>query len=149
MTITLVQSKNTTNSSMYYRILNHICVHVCTLKDEDGKQLDISVPCPLSKGGFLDFLSSFPLSVQSLSCVQLFATPWIAACLASLPFTNSQNLAKFLSIQSVMPSNHPILSSPSLPTFNPSQHQGLFQLVSSSHQAAKLLELQLQHQSFQ
>ena len=86
MTITLVQSKNTTNSSMYYRILNHICVHVCTLKDEDGKQLDISVPCPLSKGGFLDFLSSFPLSVQSLSCVQLFATPWIAACQhASMP----------------------------------------------------------------
>ena len=44
--------------------------------------------------------------------------------------------------------SHP-LSSPSLPTFNLSQHQGLFQWVSSSHQVAKVLEFQLQHQSFQ
>ena len=41
------------------------------------------------------------------------------------------------------------LSSPSPPSFNPSQHQGLFHWVSSSHQVAKVLELQLQHQSFQ
>ena len=40
-------------------------------------------------------------------------------------------------------------SSPSPPTFNLSQHQGLFQWVSSLHQVAKLLEFQLQHQSFQ
>ena len=44
--------------------------------------------------------------------------------------------------------SHP-LSSPSPPTFNLSQHQGLFKLVSSSHQVAKVLEFQLQHQSFQ
>ena len=44
--------------------------------------------------------------------------------------------------------SHP-LSSPSLPTFNLSQHQGLFQGVGSSHQVAKVLEFQLQHQSFQ
>ena len=44
--------------------------------------------------------------------------------------------------------SHP-LSSPSLPAFNLSQHQGLFQWVSSSHQVAKVLEFQLQHQSFQ
>ena len=44
--------------------------------------------------------------------------------------------------------SHP-LSSPSLPAFSLSQHQGLFQWVSSSHQVAKVLELQLQHQSFQ
>ena len=44
--------------------------------------------------------------------------------------------------------SHP-LSSPSPPAFNLSQHQGLFQLVSSLHQVAKVLELQLQHQSFQ
>ena len=43
---------------------------------------------------------------------------------------------------------HP-LSSPSLPTFNLSQHQGIFKWVSSSHQVAKVLEFQLQHQSFQ
>ena len=41
------------------------------------------------------------------------------------------------------------LSSPSPPAFNLSQHQGLFKLVSSSHQVAKVLEFQLQHQSFQ
>ena len=44
--------------------------------------------------------------------------------------------------------SHP-LSSPSPPTLNLSQHQGLFQWVSSSHQVAKVLEFQLQHQSFQ
>ena len=43
---------------------------------------------------------------------------------------------------------HP-LSSPSPPAFNLSQHQGLFRWVSSSHQVSKVLELQLQHQSFQ
>ena len=44
--------------------------------------------------------------------------------------------------------SHPLLS-PSLPAPNPSQHQGLFQWVNSSHQVAKVLEFQLQHQSFQ
>ena len=44
--------------------------------------------------------------------------------------------------------SHP-LSSPSLPAFNLSQHQGLFPWVSSSHQVAKVLEFQPQHQSFQ
>ena len=44
--------------------------------------------------------------------------------------------------------SHPVLS-PSPPAFNLCQHQGLFQWVSSSHQVAKVLELQLQHQSFQ
>ena len=44
--------------------------------------------------------------------------------------------------------SHP-LSSPSTPAPNPSQHQGLFQWVNSSHDVAKVLEFQLQHQSFQ
>ena len=48
----------------------------------------------------------------------------------------------------VIQPSHP-LSSPSLPAFNLSQHQGLFQWISSSHQMAKVLEFQLQHQSFQ
>ena len=51
--------------------------------------------------------------VQSLSRVQLFATPWTAAHQASLSFTISQSLLKFMSIELVMPSNHLILSSPS------------------------------------
>ena len=48
-------------------------------------------------------------SVQSLSCVRLFATPWIAAHQGSPYITNSQSLLKLMSIESVMPSNHFIL----------------------------------------
>ena len=53
-------------------------------------------------------------SVQSLSLVWLFATPWTAARQASLSFTNSQSLLKLMSIESVMPSNHLILCRPLL-----------------------------------
>ena len=52
--------------------------------------------------------------LQPLSHVQLFATPWNAACQASLSITNSQSLPKLMSIQSVMPSNHLILCLPHL-----------------------------------
>ena len=54
------------------------------------------------------------LSVQSLSHIQLFATPWTAACQASLSITNAQSLLKLMSIESVMPSNHLILCCPLL-----------------------------------
>ena len=87
-------------------------------------------------------------SVQLLSHVQLFATPWTAACQASLSITKSQSLLKLISIKLVMPSNHLILSSPSSPALNLSQHQDFPQGVSPSHKVAKVLELQLQHQSF-
>ena len=53
-------------------------------------------------------------SVQLLSCVQLFATPWTTVCQASLSITNSQSLPKPMSIESVMPSNHLILCRPLL-----------------------------------
>ena len=53
-------------------------------------------------------------SVQSLSHVQLFEIPWMAALQASLSFTNSQSLLKLMSIKSVMPSNHLILCLPLL-----------------------------------
>ena len=53
-------------------------------------------------------------SVQSLSCVWLFVTPWTAACQASLSITNFQSLLKLMSIESVMPSNHLILCRPLL-----------------------------------
>ena len=60
-------------------------------------------------------------SLQSLSCVQLFATPWTAARQASLSITNSQSLLKLISIESVMPSNHLILCHPRLlPSIFPS-----------------------------
>ena len=53
-------------------------------------------------------------SVQSLSCVQLFSTPWTTAHQASLFITNSQSLPKLMSIKSMMPSNHLILCCPFL-----------------------------------
>ena len=53
-------------------------------------------------------------SVQSLSCVRLFETPWTAAHLASLSITNSWSLLKLMFIESVMPSNHLILIRPLL-----------------------------------
>ena len=77
------------------------------------------------------------------------ATPWIAAHQASLSITNSRSLLKLMSIEPVMPSSHIILSFPSPPAHHPSQHQGLFQWINSSHEVAKVLEFQLQHQSFQ
>ena len=90
-------------------------------------------------------------SVQSLSHIQLFATPWIAAHQASLSITNSRSLLKLMPINQVgdaIQPSHP-LSPPSPPASNSSQHQGLFQWVNSSHEVAKVLEFQLQHQSFQ
>ena len=61
-------------------------------------------------------------SVQLLSCVRLFATPWTAPCQASLSITNSWSLLKLVSIELVMPSNHLILCRPLLllPSFFPS-----------------------------
>ena len=54
-------------------------------------------------------------SVQSLSHVRLFATPWTVACQASMSITNSWNLLILMSIELMMPSNHLILWHPLLP----------------------------------
>ena len=60
-------------------------------------------------------------SVQSLSCVRLFVTPWTAALQASLPITNSRTLLKLMSIEAVMPSKHLIFCFPLLsPSIFPS-----------------------------
>ena len=63
-------------------------------------------------------------SVQLLSHIQLFVTTRTAACQPSLSITNSWNLLKLMSSDAIQPSRP--LSSPSLPAFNLSQHQGLF-----------------------
>ena len=64
----------------------------------------------------------FFTSVQSLSCVLLFATPWTTACQASLSITNSRSLLKLTSIALLMPSNHLTLCRPLLlpPSISPS-----------------------------
>ena len=90
--------------------------------------------------------------VQSLSCVLLFATPWTTARQASLSFTVSWNLLKLMSIESVIPSNHLILCCPLLlpPSIFPSIRVFSSKKMSrSSHQGAKVLELQLNCQYFQ
>ena len=79
--------------------------------------------------------------------VPFFVTPWTAASQASMLFTLSWSLLKLISIESVMPSNHLTLCLPLLllPSILPSIR--VFS-NSSSHQVAKVLEIQLQHQSF-
>ena len=79
----------------------------------------------------------------------LFATPWAVTPQASLSITNSQTLLKLMSIEWVMPSSHLILCRPLLlpPSTFPSIR--VFSNEGSSHQMAKVLELQLQHHSFQ
>ena len=78
-------------------------------------------------------------SVQSLSHVWLFVTPWTAARQASLSITNSWSLLKLMSIELLMPSNHLIFCHPLLllPSVFPSIR--VFSNVSSSHQMAKVL----------
>ena len=91
----------------------------------------------------LQLLSVQFSSIQSLSHVRLFATPWIAAYQASLSITNSRSSLRLTSIESVMPSSHLILCRPLLllPPIPPSI--SLFQWVNSSHEVAKVLEFQL------
>jgi len=87
-------------------------------------------------------------SVQLLSCVQLFVIPWTLACQAYSPSPTPRTYSNsFHPVNDAIQPSHP-LSSPS-PALNLSQHQGLSKWVISSHQVAKTLEFQLQHQSFQ
>ena len=90
-----------------------------------------------------------PLLLLSDWVVSHSATPWAAARQASPSFTISQEFAQTHAhwIGDAIPLSHP-LSPLSPPAFNLSQHQGLFQWVDTLHQVAKVLELQLQHQSF-
>ena len=99
---------------------------------------------------FIKVFKIYIIAVQSLSRVQLFAIPWTAACQASLSFTISQSLLRLMSIELVMPSNLLILchSLLLLPSMFP-RNQGLFQWVGFLHHVAKVLGVQLQHQSFQ
>ena len=92
-------------------------------------------------------LSRSIVVVQSLGHVRLFATPLTAACQASLSFTTSWSLLKLVSIKSVIPSKPLILCRPLLvlPSIFPSIR--VFFNDYSSHQMAKILELQFQ--SFQ
>ena len=138
-----VGSSTVTNVPLGWRIMWKPCV----CKDREYVKTSVLSTqfCYKPKTAFI--------SVQSLSRVQLFATPWTAARQASLSITNSWSSRKLTSIESVMPSSHLILCCPLQSGVSShlslSQHQGLFKWVSSSHQVVKVLELQLHHQSFQ
>ena len=86
-------------------------------------------------------------SVQSLSHVQLFTTPWTAARQASRSITNSQSLLKLMSIEMVMPSNHLILCHPLL--LSPSIFPTIRVFSNESAIPIKWPKFQLQHKSFQ
>ena len=89
-------------------------------------------------------------SDKSFNQVQLFATPWTACPTPGFPVLRQFRELTQTHVHQVggaIQPSHP-LSSPS-PAFSLSQHQGLFQWVSSSHQVVRVLEFQLQHQSFQ
>ena len=94
-------------------------------------------------------LRSEPGSVQLLSHVWLFETPWTVAHQVSLSLTNSQSLLKFITIESVMPSNHLSSITPFSSCFQSFPGSGLLQWVSSLRQVAKVMDFHLQHQSFQ
>ena len=78
-----------------------------------GSTIDIQMSCRVYLSPYLKIAGTQP-SVQSLSRVQVFATPWTAAHQASLSITNSWSPPKPVSIESVMPSNHLILCHPLL-----------------------------------
>ena len=89
-------------------------------------------------------------SVQLLSDVWHFATPWTTACQASLSITNSRNLLKLMSIELVMPSNHIILCHPLL--LLPSTFPSIRVFSNESVLCIrwpKYWEFQLQHHSYQ
>ena len=101
----------------------------------------------------LNFNAVGTIDVQSLSHVWLFATPWTAVSAVDLHCMDLHYLPEFAQTyvhwvnDAIQPSHH--LSSHLPPFFSLSQHYGLFQWVGSSHQVAKILDLQLQHQSYQ
>ena len=101
----------------------------------------------ISKWNFNNFLvqfSSVPQSCPTLCNPMNCSTPGLPVHHQLLEFTQTHVHRVGDAIQP----SHP-LSSPSPPAPNPSQHQGLFQWVNSSHEMAKVLEFQPQHQSFQ
>ena len=98
-------------------------------------------------------IPSFLSSVQLSSVAQLYPTLWDPMNRSTPGLPLHHQLPEFTQTHvhwvgdAIQPS--PPLSSPSPPALNLSQHQGLFQRVNSSRQVAKVLEFQLQHQSFQ
>ena len=126
-------------------------------KNTEGKFLlatDFSIlPHPMEttttnpRLSYFGIYSYYSELIQSLSCVQLFVTPWTPAHQASLSITSSQSLSKLISTESVMPCNHLILCYP-LPLL-PSIFASIRVFSNESAFGIKVLEFHLQYQSFQ
>ena len=140
---------SSSSSKIMYQILECVLMRLERHKHRQNQWKGLSTNSKALRDCHLIYTA---VIIQLLSYVRLFDTPRPAAFQTSLSFTISQSwwsLLKFMSIESVIPPSHLILSSSSPSALNPSQLQSLFQWVSSSHQVAKVLELQLQHQFFQ
>ena len=115
--------------------------------------LAVLIPaCDSSSLAFYRMYSAFKFSsVQLLSCVRLFATPWIAACQASLSITISRSSLKLTSFESVMPSSHlipcrPLFSCPqSLPASESFPMSQLFSWGGQSIGVSALASFKLNH----
>ena len=123
--------------------------HICHTSKESTLPFSLPVDVKLCSALYTECFSSVQFSSHAQSCPTICdrmnrSTPGFPVHDQLLEST--QTHVHWVG-DAVQPS-HP-LSSPSPPAFSLSQHQGLFQWVSSSHQVAKVLEFQLQHQSFQ
>ena len=125
--------------------------NTATLSCKEGWEMEPLFWYPIQHRGSMTIEKEVQVSsVQSLSCVRLFATPWIAARQASLSIANSRSPPKPMSIESVMPSNHLILCR--LLLLLPSIFLSIrvFSNESALHiRWPKYREFQLQHQSYQ
>ena len=99
----------------------------------------VNIPKPTILVVYFSSVQSSPTLWDPMDCTPVFPVHHQLPVLAQI---------HVLRVSDAIQPSHPLLS-PSLPGFNLAQHQGLFQWVTSSHQVAKVLELQLQHQSFQ
>ena len=144
--ITLYQihsfSKSLMHSAFYFQLLS------IYMTSDPQSYRDNTIPLIFQTIDFIWKCCYIFSSVQSLSHVWLFATPWINRSTLDLPVYHQ--LQEFTQIyvhrvsDAIQPS-HPLIPSP--PAHNPSQHQSLFQWVNSSHEVAKVLEFQPQSQS--
>ena len=114
----------------------------------DKSYIPYSLACdlpPFSKSGFSTVHCSHSVASNSLQSHGFQHTRLPCPVCHQLPEPTQTHVHH---VGDAIQSSHP-LSSPFLPTFNLSQHQGLFHWVSSSHQVASVFEFQLHHQSFQ
>ena len=134
------------NNKSHTSIYPNLIIHIQTVYHLSGSSFPLYLHYHV-----LPFHSLYLLLLLShFSCVRLFVTSWNAVCQASLSFTISWSLLKLMSVESVMPSNHLVLCHPLL--ILPSVFPNIRVFSNESalrRRVAKVLELQLQHQSFQ